>query len=78
VPLQLQRREERGELLQQLALLQSLVDRLVLGAGRLIVLDLDHVVLQLGRELRCGRLSENDRATEGERQGGCSRDALHG
>src|SRR5262249_28501862 len=74
-------REEGFELLEQLALLEPLVDRLVFRAARLVVLDLDHIVLQHGRRLRRSRSTRNE-AAEDQRQstnGGTSgRDAVHG
>src|SRR5262249_26059662 len=79
--LQLQRREKGFELLEQLALLEPLVDRLVFRAAWVVVLDLDHIVLQHRRRLGRSRSTRNE-AAEDQRQstnGGTSgRDAVHG
>ena len=77
--LQLQGREEGFELL--LALLEPFVDRLVFRAARLIVFNIDHIVLQGGRRLRRSRSTRNE-ATEDQRKGTSGRDtvrdAVHG
>src|SRR5262249_60429505 len=69
--LQPQGRQERGELLEDLALLEPLVDRPVFLALRLVVGEVDILVLEFGRDLCRGGLGcERRPAHEGGGRGG--------